>query len=60
MSPEEAARRRDFTINAISWDPLDNVYVDPCEGRADIVTSQRIIARRAAQTGLPVETEAPA
>ena len=30
------------------------------EGRADIVTSQRIIARRAAQTGLPVEIEAPA
>ena len=30
------------------------------EGRADIVTSQRIIARRAVQTGLPVEIEAPA
>jgi myo-inositol 2-dehydrogenase / D-chiro-inositol 1-dehydrogenase len=30
------------------------------EGRADIVTSQRIIARLAAQTGLAVETEAPA
>ena len=30
------------------------------EGRADIVTSQRIIARRAAQVGLPVEIEAPA
>jgi predicted dehydrogenase len=30
------------------------------EGRADIVTSQRIIARRAAQTGLPVDIEAPA
>jgi len=30
------------------------------EGRADIVTSQRIISRRAVQTGLPVETEAPA
>jgi hypothetical protein len=30
------------------------------EGRADIVTSQRIVARRAAQTGLAVETEAPA
>ena len=22
MSPDDAARRRDFTINAISWDPL--------------------------------------
>jgi predicted dehydrogenase len=30
------------------------------EGRADIVTSQRIIARRALETGLPVEIEAPA
>jgi len=30
------------------------------EGRADIVTSQRIVARRAAQTGLQAETEAPA
>ena len=30
------------------------------EGRADIVTSQRIIACRAAQTGLPVKIEAPA
>jgi len=29
------------------------------EGRADIVTSQRIVARRASQTGLPIETEAP-
>ena len=30
------------------------------EGRADIMTSQRIIARRAAQTGQPFEIEAPA
>lgn len=29
------------------------------EGRADIVTSQRIMARRAMQVGLPIETEAP-
>jgi tRNA nucleotidyltransferase (CCA-adding enzyme) len=36
MSVEEAARRRDFTINAISWDPLTNEYVDPVEGRADL------------------------
>ena len=26
MSIEEAARRRDFTINAISWDPLTGEY----------------------------------
>jgi tRNA nucleotidyltransferase (CCA-adding enzyme) len=36
MSPEEAARRRDFTINAIAWDPLTAEYVDPCGGRADL------------------------
>jgi tRNA nucleotidyltransferase (CCA-adding enzyme) len=36
MSPAEAARRRDFTVNAIAWDPLDDVYVDPFEGRADL------------------------
>jgi len=36
MSIEEAARRRDFTINAIAWDPLTDVFEDPFDGRADI------------------------
>ena len=36
MSIEDAARRRDFTINAISWDPLTDEYVDPFNGRADL------------------------
>lgn len=36
LSPVEAARRRDFTINAISWDPLRQTYADPYGGRADI------------------------
>lgn len=36
MSFEDAARRRDFTINAISWDPLTGDYVDPFDGRADL------------------------
>jgi tRNA nucleotidyltransferase (CCA-adding enzyme) len=36
MSIEEAARRRDFTINAIAWDPLTNEYFDPFGGRADL------------------------
>ena len=36
LSIEEAARRRDFTINAISWDPLTGEYIDPFDGRGDI------------------------
>ena len=36
MSIAEAARRRDFTVNAIAWDPLTEVYEDPFKGRADI------------------------
>ncbi len=36
MSLADAARRRDFTINAISWDPLTDDYVDPFNGRADL------------------------
>jgi tRNA nucleotidyltransferase (CCA-adding enzyme) len=36
MSIEEAARRRDFTVNAISFDPLTNEYFDPFDGRADL------------------------
>src|SRR5215470_16283948 len=36
MSIEEAARRRDFTINAIAWDPLTGEYLDPYHGRVDL------------------------
>ena len=36
MSIEDAARRRDFTINAISFDPLTGEYFDPFGGRQDI------------------------
>ena len=36
MTVEEAARRRDFTVNAISWDPLADEYVDPFDGRGDL------------------------
>ena len=32
----EAARRRDFTINAILWDPLTGAYLDPWQGRRDL------------------------
>ena len=33
---DEAARRRDFTVNAISWDPLTRELVDPFHGAADL------------------------
>ena len=45
MSPDEAARRRDFTINAISWDPLTDEYLDPFDGRRDL-SSASSCARR--------------
>jgi tRNA nucleotidyltransferase (CCA-adding enzyme) len=41
LSVEEAARRRDFTINAIAWDPLTGEYLDPHNGRADL--EQRVL-----------------
>lgn len=33
---EEAARRRDFTINAMFYDPRTRAIVDPCGGRVDL------------------------
>ena len=36
MSVEEAAARRDFTINAISYDPLAGRIDDPLDGRSDL------------------------
>lgn len=36
LTPAEAARRRDFTINAIGWDPLTGEYIDPHHGRDDL------------------------
>jgi tRNA nucleotidyltransferase (CCA-adding enzyme) len=36
MSIAEAARRRDFTVNAISWDPLTDEHFDPWGGRGDL------------------------
>lgn len=36
LSTEDAARRRDFTINAIAWDPLTGAWEDPFGGRADL------------------------
>ena len=37
MSFDDAARRRDFTINAIGWDPLTDDYLDPYHGRDDLL-----------------------
>jgi tRNA nucleotidyltransferase (CCA-adding enzyme) len=36
LSPVEAARRRDFTINAMSFDPLTEEIVDPFDGARDL------------------------
>jgi tRNA nucleotidyltransferase (CCA-adding enzyme) len=36
MSFEDAARRRDFTVNAILEDPLKGELIDPFGGRADL------------------------
>jgi tRNA nucleotidyltransferase (CCA-adding enzyme) len=37
MSIEDAARRRDFTVNAIAWDPIEERYLDPFDGRGDLL-----------------------
>ncbi len=36
LSIADAARRRDFTINAMSWDPLSNDTLDPFGGMEDL------------------------
>jgi tRNA nucleotidyltransferase (CCA-adding enzyme) len=36
MPVADAARRRDFTVNAILWDPLSDEYLDPFDGRRDL------------------------
>lgn len=36
MTVAEAAQRRDFTINAIYFDPLTGEWIDPTGGRADL------------------------
>ena len=36
MTVKDAARRRDFTVNAIAWDPLTDTYEDPFDGRTDL------------------------
>jgi len=48
MSFEEAARRRDFTINAILYDPLTSETIDPYGGGEDL--ARRILRAVAADT----------
>lgn len=36
LSVAEAATRRDFTINAIAWDPLSGEVLDPADGARDL------------------------
>ena len=36
LAVEEAARRRDFTVNTIAWDPITDEYIDPHGGREDL------------------------
>ena len=44
MPVEEAARRRDFTVNAIALDPLTNEYLDPFDGRRDLLERRTLRA----------------
>jgi tRNA nucleotidyltransferase (CCA-adding enzyme) len=47
LSFEDAARRRDFTINAIGWDPLSGEYLDPFGGRGDLASRRlRVVDSR--------------
>lgn len=36
LDPKEATRRRDFTVNAILFDPLTNDIIDPWDGEKDV------------------------
>lgn len=33
---EKDLERRDFTVNAIAWDPIKDIYIDPFKGQKDI------------------------
>ena len=48
MSFEEAARRRDFTVNAILYDPLTDEIIDPFGGAKDL--KARLLKAVAADT----------
>jgi tRNA nucleotidyltransferase (CCA-adding enzyme) len=40
MTPKDAAERRDFTLNAIMWDPFTGEVLDPWGGVADLQANQ--------------------
>jgi tRNA nucleotidyltransferase (CCA-adding enzyme) len=47
MTVEEATRRRDFTMNAVLFDPLAGEYIDPYGGRDDLARRLlRVVDRR--------------
>jgi tRNA nucleotidyltransferase (CCA-adding enzyme) len=48
MSFEEAARRRDFTVNAIGYDPLSKETIDPVGGVEDL--KRRLLRAVSAET----------
>ncbi len=48
MSFEEAARRRDFTVNAVLYDPLTDDLLDPYGGGEDL--KRRVLRAVAAET----------
>src|SRR5215213_7098709 len=48
MSVAEAARRRDFTINAILQDPLTGELIDPYEGQRDL--QERVLRAVSSET----------
>jgi tRNA nucleotidyltransferase (CCA-adding enzyme) len=47
----EAARRRDFTLNAVLWDPADAALVDPFGGAADLLEHRLLRAVDAGSFG---------
>ncbi|MEW6770066.1 MAG: CCA tRNA nucleotidyltransferase [Bacillota bacterium] len=40
---EEDLSRRDFTINAIAYDPIVGIFVDPCRGMGDLLGERAVI-----------------
>lgn len=55
MTFEEAASRRDFTINAIGWDLHDNRLLDPYHGQKDLANRcLRHVSERFAEDSLRV------